>query len=96
MAVIVPYGEYRRSKKAKARQKILESRAAFAKAGISAAEVYRESRKELEEFRIGNFEQASDYNDDTCFFFGAQKIYLKRHIVRAFEESKSKLLPLLR
>lgn len=45
--------------------------------------------------KIGNFEQASDYDDDVCFFFGAQKIYLKRHIVRAFEEAKLKLLPLL-
>jgi len=42
-----------------------------------------------------NFEQASDYNDDVCFFFGTQKIYLKRHIVRAFEDAKSKLLPLI-
>ena len=48
MAVIVTYGEYRHSKKVEARQKILESRAAFVKAGVSAAEVYRESREELE------------------------------------------------
>jgi len=48
MAVIVPYGEYQHTKKAEARQKILESRAAFAKAGVSAAELYRESREELE------------------------------------------------
>lgn len=48
MAVIVPYGEYKHSKKVEAYQKILESRAAFVKAGVSASEVYRESRKELE------------------------------------------------
>ena len=48
MAVIVPYDEYQHSKKVEAHQKILESRAAFAKAGVSAAEVYRKSRKELE------------------------------------------------
>lgn len=39
-------------------------------------------------------EFTSDYDDDICFFFGGQKIYLKRHIVRAFEEAKAKLTPL--
>jgi prevent-host-death family protein len=48
MAVIVPYGEYRHFKKVEAHRKILESRAAFLKAGVSAAEVYKESREELE------------------------------------------------
>lgn len=37
----------------------------------------------------------SDYDDDICFFFGEQKIYFKRHILRAYEEAKQKLLPLL-
>jgi hypothetical protein len=45
--------------------------------------------------RIGEFSQSSDYEDDVCFFFGSQKIYLKRDILRAFEEAKHKLLPLL-
>lgn len=45
--------------------------------------------------KIGDFEQSSQYQDDICFFFGSQGIYLNRHIVRAFEEAKSKLLPLL-
>jgi hypothetical protein len=44
---------------------------------------------------IGEFKQISDYEDDVCFFFGSQKIYLKRHIVRAFELAKDKLLPIL-
>lgn len=48
MAVIIPYGEYQHSRKVEAHQKILESRVAFAKAGVPAAEVYRESREELE------------------------------------------------
>lgn len=43
--------------------------------------------------KIGDFEQASKYDDDICFFFGSQEIYLKRHIIRAFEEAKDKLLP---
>lgn len=37
----------------------------------------------------------SDYEDDICFFFGGQKIYLKRHVIRAFEEAKTKLSPLI-
>ena len=48
MAVIIPYGEYQHSRKVEARRKILESRAVFAKSGVSAADVYKESRKELE------------------------------------------------
>lgn len=39
-------------------------------------------------------ELVSDYEDDICFFFGGQKIYLQRHVVRAFEEAKAKLSPL--
>jgi hypothetical protein len=42
-----------------------------------------------------NYEQSSPYNDDICFFFGSQRIFLNRHIIRAFEEAKTKLLPLL-
>jgi hypothetical protein len=37
----------------------------------------------------------SDYSDDVCFFFGLQRIYLNRHIIKAFEEAKQKLLPLM-
>ncbi len=51
VAVIVPYEEYQHTKKVGAYQKILESRAAFVKAGVSAAEVYRKSRQELERKR---------------------------------------------
>ena len=46
--------------------------------------------------KIGDFEQSSKYEDDICFFFGSQGIYLKRHVIRAFDEAKIKLLPLLR
>jgi len=48
MAVIIPYEEYLHTRKVEARRKILESRAAFVKAGVSANEVYKKSRKELE------------------------------------------------
>lgn len=37
----------------------------------------------------------SDYDDDICFYFGEYYIYLIRHIVRAFEEVKPILVPLL-
>lgn len=47
MAVIVSYVEYQHSRKLEAHRKILESRAAFARAGVSPDKVYRESRKEL-------------------------------------------------
>lgn len=39
--------------------------------------------------------QESKYEDDICFFFGTQAIYLHRHIVRALDEAKAKLLPLV-
>ena len=45
--------------------------------------------------KIGDFEQSSEYPDDICFFFGSQRIYLKRHVKRAFEEAKARLVPLL-
>lgn len=49
VAVIVPYGEYLHSRKAEAYKKILESRKVFLKAGVKAEDVYRESKKQLEE-----------------------------------------------
>jgi hypothetical protein len=44
---------------------------------------------------LPNFEQSSPYADDVCFFFGTQRIFLLRHVLRAYEEAKQKLLPLL-
>lgn len=44
---------------------------------------------------MGDINISSDYEDDICFFFGEQKIYLKRHIIRALNEAKQKLLPLI-
>ncbi|WP_040460894.1 hypothetical protein [Vreelandella stevensii] len=45
--------------------------------------------------KIGDFEQESLYDDDICFFFGSKGIYLRRHIIRAFEEAKGKLEPIV-
>jgi len=47
-AVIVSYEEYQRTRRVEAHRKIMESRTAFLKAGVSADDVYRESREELE------------------------------------------------
>ena len=44
---------------------------------------------------LGDVEIKSDYEDDICFFFGSQKLYLRRHIIRAYKEAKEKLVPLV-
>ncbi|URR00428.1 hypothetical protein LOC50_14445 [Pseudoalteromonas sp. SCSIO 43095] len=46
--------------------------------------------------KMDDFEQSSKYDDDVCFFFGSKSIYLKRHIIRAHQEAKEKLTPLLK
>ena len=46
-------------------------------------------------YAINNILYSSDYEDEICFYFGTQRIYLRRHIIRALEEAKAKLLPLL-
>lgn len=45
--------------------------------------------------KIGDVEIKSDYPDDVCFFFGNQKLYLSRHIGRAFTEAKRNMEPLI-
>lgn len=37
----------------------------------------------------------ADYGDDICFFYGEQKLYLNRHIIKAYEEAKNFLQPLM-
>ena len=37
----------------------------------------------------------SEYADDMAFCYGLNRIYLRRHVVRAFEEAKCVLAPLL-
>lgn len=49
VAVIVPYEAYQHSMRAEGYQKIMEARDAFVKKGISAKEVFKESRRQLEE-----------------------------------------------
>ena len=45
--------------------------------------------------KTNDYEQTAEYSDDLCFFFGSQRIYLYRHIIRAIEEAKSKLRPII-
>ncbi len=44
---------------------------------------------------IGNINIFSEYDDDICFCFGEYRIYFNRHIIRAFNEAKQRLSPLL-
>ena len=48
VAVIVPYEEYKHAKRLEGYKKIMEARESFLKAGISADEVHKESKKQLE------------------------------------------------
>jgi len=45
--------------------------------------------------KINDIVITSDFPDDIAFFFGKERIYMKRHIHRAFLEAKDKLLPLI-
>lgn len=51
VAVILPYEEYQHSKRVEGYRKIITAREAFSKAGISADEIFKESRKQLEKRR---------------------------------------------
>ncbi len=48
VAVLVPYDEYRHSKRVEGYRKIMEARSAFLKTAVSSDEVLMESRKQLE------------------------------------------------
>ena len=48
IAVIVPFEEYQRSKRVEGFRKILEAREVFLKTGLTADDVIKESRKQLE------------------------------------------------
>lgn len=48
VAVIIPYEEYKHSKRLEGYKKIMEARETFLKSGVSADDVFHESRKQLE------------------------------------------------
>ena len=41
--------------------------------------------------KVAQKEYTSDYSDDICYFYGEQKLYLHRHLIRAFKESQTVL-----
>lgn len=43
--------------------------------------------------KIDELELKSEYEDDTAVFFGKNRLYFKRHIVRAFNEAQQLLAP---
>ncbi len=43
--------------------------------------------------RAPGFVLESDYDDDVCFFYGAHRLYIKRHIIRALQQARSVLVP---
>jgi hypothetical protein len=45
--------------------------------------------------KIGDLELKSEYEDDVAVFYGKNRLYFRRHIIRAFEEAKAQLQPLL-
>ena len=49
VAVIISYDAYQRSQRFEGYKKIMEVREAFSQAGVKAKEVYKESKKQLEE-----------------------------------------------
>lgn len=47
--------------------------------------------------KLGDFETPKcDYPDELMFFCGPQRIYFRRHIVRAFDTAKERILPIIR
>lgn len=48
VAVLIPYAEYRHSKRREGYRQIMEARSAFLKTAVSSEEVFLESRKQLE------------------------------------------------
>lgn len=51
VAIILPYGEYQKSRKEEAFKKIKETAAIYRESGMSAEQVYEISKNELEEKR---------------------------------------------
>jgi hypothetical protein len=43
--------------------------------------------------RLGGIVLASEYQDDVAFFYGPNRLYLRRHVIRAFNEACTLLAP---
>jgi len=45
--------------------------------------------------KIGDLELKNDYEDEIAVFYGKNRLYFKRHIVRAFNEARELIAPLI-
>ena len=45
--------------------------------------------------KIDDFEARGEYEDDIAVFYGRNRIYIRRHIIRALEQAHAQLAPLL-
>ena len=45
--------------------------------------------------KFSDLEMKSEYEDDTAVFYGKNRLYINRHIVRAFKEATTLLAPIL-
>lgn len=44
---------------------------------------------------VGDVDLNSEFSDDIAFFFGTNRLYFYRHILRAYSEAKERLLPMM-
>ena len=45
--------------------------------------------------KIDDLELKSEYEDDIAFFYGKNRLYLKRNIIRSFVEAQTLIMPIL-
>jgi uncharacterized Fe-S cluster-containing protein len=45
--------------------------------------------------KMGDLDLKNDYEDDIAVFYGKNRLYFKRHIVRAFKEARELIEPLI-
>ncbi|TFW08103.1 hypothetical protein E4K72_08050 [Oxalobacteraceae bacterium OM1] len=45
--------------------------------------------------KMDDFEAKGEYEDDVAIFYGRNRVYMRRHILRAFHQAQAQLQPLL-
>jgi len=63
----------------------------FDKSGNRGAFITVSKTRGMAAVTLGGVSLRNDYEDDTAFFFGPNRLYLRRHIVRAFGEARRNL-----
>jgi len=56
---------------------------------------YMVAYRKCDLMKIDDLELKSEYQDDIAVFYGKNRLYFKRHIVRAFQEAQIKLAPIM-